>query len=134
MYNLQGDYTESNHGRVLETVAARFNKRAMLILLTDFVDAATSAEMFAHLRQSSRRHLVLFAALKDRYLLEASLKHAGTRSEGFQQATALELLRERRLVLEQMRRHGAQVIDAAPEDLAPQLLNKYLEITFRGLL
>ncbi len=134
MYNLQSDYTESNHGRVLETVAARYNKRALLILLTDFVDAATSIDMLAHLRQSSRRHLILFAALKDRYLIEASRGHSGTAVEGLRQATAIELLRERRLVLEQIRHHGAHVIDAASEDLAPDLLNKYLEITFRGLL
>jgi uncharacterized protein (DUF58 family) len=134
MYNLQGDYTESNHGRVLESVASRYNKRALLILLTDFVDAATSIEMLTHLRQSTRRHLILFAALKDRYLIQASRQHVATVSEGFQQSTAVELLQERRLVLEQLRRHGLQVIDAAPEDLAPSLLNKYLEITHRGLL
>jgi uncharacterized protein (DUF58 family) len=134
LYNLQGDYTESNHAKALATVSARFNKRALLIVLTDFVDAATSNEMFAHLRQSSRKHLVLFTALKDRYLHTASRQHAESRTTGYESAMALGLLEDRQVVLEKMRHFGAQVIDANVEELAPRLLNKYLEIMNRGLL
>jgi uncharacterized protein (DUF58 family) len=134
LYNLPGDYTESNHAKALATVAARFNKRALLILLTDFVDAATSSEMFAHLRQSSRKHLVLFTALKDRYLMEASRHHPASRTEGYRVAMAQGLLDERAVVLEQLRHYGMQVIDAHAEELSPHLLNKYLEIMNRGLL
>ena len=37
-------------------------------------------------------------------------------------------------VWERLRQMGAQVIDAAPGAVTPALLNKYLEITLRGLL
>ena len=50
------------------------------------------------------------------------------------QAVALDLLRQRAEVLEALRHHGVQVIDVAPGDLSPAVLNGYLEVTFRGLL
>jgi uncharacterized protein (DUF58 family) len=145
LYDLRGDFTESDHGRALAAVSARHGKRALLVVLTDFTDAATAQEMVAQVAHAGRRHLVLLAALKDRYLLRPAGAGAdGTSSIkeqalspvtiGFRQAVALELLHQRAEVLEALRRHGVQVIDVAPGDLAPAVLNKYLEVTFRGLL
>jgi uncharacterized protein (DUF58 family) len=134
LYDLQGDFTESNHGRCVETVSARFNKRALLVVLTDFVDAATARDMVAHLQRAGRKYLVLFAALQDQYLLDPASGHATKAIDGFRQATALDLLHERRTVLEQLRHHGAVVADVPPQRLSPELLNKYLEVTFRGML
>jgi uncharacterized protein (DUF58 family) len=134
LFDLRGDFTESDHGRCLAAVAQRHAKRAMLIVLTDFADAATAADMVAHVARAGRRHLVLFAALRDRFLVDAATAHPPDAAAGVRQAVALDLLRERREVLEAMRHHGAQVVDAAPSDLSPAVLNKYLEVTFRGLL
>lgn len=134
LYDLQGDFTESDHGRCVETVSARFNKRALLVVLTDFVDAATARDMVAHLQRAGRKYLVLFAAMQDRYLTETAACRPGNASDGFRRATALDLLHERREVLEQLRHHGAVVVDVPPAQLSPQLLNKYLEVTFRGML
>jgi len=154
LYNLRGDFTESDHGRALAAVSARHGKRALLVVLTDFTDAATAQEMVAQVAHAGRRHLVLFAALKDRFLLRASqglasrdLASRGRKAPeegppqkpaevttGFRQAVALDLLRQRAEVLEALRHHGVQVIDVAPSDLSPAVLNGYLEVTFRGLL
>ncbi len=137
LYDLRGDFTESDHGRALATVSARHGKRALLVVLTDFTDAATAQEMVAQVAHAGRRHLVLFAALKDRFLLRAAEGKAAAAAPvttGFRQAVALDLLRQRAEVLEALRHHGVRVIDVAPGDLAPAVLNGYLEATFRGLL
>lgn len=134
LYDLRGDFTESDHGRCLRLVAARHPKRSLLIVLTDFVDAQTAGEMLAHLHLAARRHLVLFAALTDPFLTRAARSQPQTPQEGFRKTTALELLHERREVLERLRQMGAHVLDVEPSDLTPPLVNRYLEITFRGLL
>ena len=104
------------------------------MVLTDFVDAATAADMVAHLQLAGRRHLVLFVALKDPFLDRAARAHPAAPSEGFRKAAALELLHDRREVLERLRRQGAHVLDAELASVTPPLLNQYLSITFRGLL
>ena len=53
---------------------------------------------------------------------------------GFRKAAAVDLLRERRSVLERIRQMGGFVIDAEPTGVTPPLINRYLEVTFRGLL
>ena len=134
LYDLQPDFTESDHARSLRQVALRHNKRALLVVLTDFVDAVTAADMVAAVRHAARRHVVLFVALRDPFLERAARAEAADEAAGFRKAVALGLLRERREVLEGLRRFGVQVVDVDPAELTPNLVNKYLEITFRGLL
>jgi uncharacterized protein (DUF58 family) len=134
LYDLQGDFTESDHGRCLRQLAMRHRKRALLIVLTDFVDADTASDMIAHLQRAARRHLVLFVTLKDPFLDRAARGHPSGVFEGFRKSAALELLRERREVLERLRQMGAHVLDVEPTGITPPLLNRYLEITLRGQL
>src|SRR5947209_14130045 len=134
LYNLRGDFTESDHGRCLRFLAARHSKRALLVVLTDFVDADTAAEMIAHLQLAARRHLVLFAAHKDPLVDRHAYGYPRTEWEGFRKSAAVELVLERRTVLERLRRQGAHVLDVEPAEVTPRLLNRYLEIAARGLL
>ena len=134
LYDLRGDFTETDHGRCLRVLASHFSKRALLVVLTDFVDAQTAADMIAHLHLAARRHLVLFAALKDPLLDRAAGSHPADAFEGFRKTSAIELLRERREVLERLRQVGMHVLDAEPAGVTPALINRYLEITLRGLL
>jgi uncharacterized protein (DUF58 family) len=134
LYDLHGDFTETDHGRCLRLLASRYSKRALLIVLTDFVDAQTAADMIAHLHLAARRHLVLFAALKDPLLERAARSRPNDPFEGFRKSAAVELLHERREVLERLRQMGAHVLDAEPAGLTPPVINRYLEITLRGLL
>jgi uncharacterized protein (DUF58 family) len=134
LYDLRGDYTESDHGRCLRLVSARHSKRALLVVLTDFVDAQTASEMVAHLQLAGRRYLVLFAALKDPLLDRSARSRPTDVLTGFRKTSAIELLRERRRVLEQLRQMGAHVLDVDPSAVTPPVINHYLEITLRGLL
>jgi uncharacterized protein (DUF58 family) len=134
LFDLRGNFSESDHGRCLRFVTSRHPKRSLLIVLTDFVDATTSSEMVAHLQLSSRRHVVLFAALKDAFLERSAASQPRTEREGFRKAAAVDLLRERREVLERIRHAGAFVVDAEPGLITPPVINGYLEVMLGGLL
>jgi uncharacterized protein (DUF58 family) len=134
LYDLRGDFTETDHGRCLRLLASRHSKRALLVVLTDFVDSQTASGMIVHLHLAARRHLVLFAAMRDTFLDSAARVHPESTLEAFRKASAIELLRDRRQVLEQLRRMGAHVLDADPANITPPLINGYLQIATRGLL
>jgi uncharacterized protein (DUF58 family) len=134
LFDIQGDYTESDHARCLKFVATRYPKRSLLVVLTDFVDRTTSAAMVSHLKLAARRHVVLFAAMKDAFLEQVSRIDPKTEKDGFSKAAALELLRERREVLEEIRHAGGFVVDTEPGDVAPAVISNYLEVMLRGLL
>ncbi|HEY3788224.1 MAG TPA: DUF58 domain-containing protein [Urbifossiella sp.] len=134
LFDLAGDFSESDHGRTLKFLAARHSKRSLLVVLTDFVDATTAADMVAHVSLASRRHVVLFAALKDPFLERAAVFLPPTEREAFRKAAAIDLLRERQEVLERIRHAGGLVIDAEPGAITPPIINGYLEVMFGGLL
>jgi uncharacterized protein (DUF58 family) len=134
LYDLRGDYTESDHARCLRFLAARHPKRSLLVVLTDFVDGTTAADMVAHLSLAARRHVVLFAALKDAFLGRAAAAAPQDDFEGYRTAAAIDLLRDRREVLERIRHAGGFVVDADPGGITPPVINGYLEVMFGGLL
>lgn len=134
LYALAGDFTETDHARALKFVSARYPKRSLLVALTDFVDGVTAADMVAHLQLAARRHVVLFAALKDAFLARAAASEPTTDREGFRKAAAVGLLRERAEVLEQIRHAGGLVVDAEPDGVTPPLVNGYLEVMLGGRL
>jgi uncharacterized protein (DUF58 family) len=134
LHDLRGDFTETDHGRCLRLLDVRHQKRALVVLLTDFVDTESAGDMIAYLHEASRRHLVLFVALNDPFLERAARGRVETVQGGFRKAAAVELLRERMEVLERLRHMGIHVIDAEPDAVSPPVINHYLEISMRGLL
>jgi len=134
LYDLRADFSESDHARCLRQIALRHNKRALLVMLTDFVDAVTAADMVAAMRHAARRHVVLFVALRDPFLERIAQAESIDEDAGFRKAVAIGLLRERLEVLEGLRRCGVFVVDVNPAEVTPNLINKYLEITLRGVL
>jgi uncharacterized protein (DUF58 family) len=134
LFDLRGNFTETDHARCLRLLGARHRKRALLVVLTDFVDAQTASEMVAHLQRAARRHLVLFAAFRDPFLGRAAHSRLQSAFEGFRKSAATELLRERREVLERLRQFGAHVLDVEPSGITAPLINRYLSITLRGQL
>jgi uncharacterized protein (DUF58 family) len=134
LYDLKGDYRESDHAKAMQLLANRHPKRSLVVTLTDFVDTTTATDLVTHLGQAARRHVVLLAALQDRFLARAAVASVHVSREGFRRAAALDLLKDRREVLEQIRHRGGLVLDATPADLSPRLLNRYLEVVLRGMV
>lgn len=134
LFDLRGDYRESDPARALQFMASRHPKRSLVVVLTDFVDTTTAADLVEHLGLAARRHVVLLAALKDVFLKRATAAPLTVPRDGFRRAAAVDLLRDREEVLEKVRHRGGFVIDAAPADLTPRLLNRYLEIVLRGMI
>jgi uncharacterized protein (DUF58 family) len=72
--------------------------------------------------------------MKDAFVERASLSDPETVKEGFRKAAALDLLRERREVLEKIRHAGGYVVDTEPGNVAPAVINNYLEVMLSGVL
>ncbi len=125
---------ETNFTLGLAELAARLTRRALVVVLTDFADAISAELMRDNLRRLARRHLVLLCALR-----EASLDRvaeAAPRSEALLARTVVaeDLRQERHTVLQALQRAGVQTIDAIPQTLTVDLLDRYLEIKRREMI
>src|SRR5260370_33349631 len=69
---------------LVETLARYQSKRALVVVLTDFVEGSASRELEAWLAVLARRHCVMLVALRDRLLAELDQPEPGiTRGRGY---------------------------------------------------
>ena len=125
---------ETNYTLAMTELLQQLRRRTLVVLFTDFVDSITAQLMLRNVSWLARRHVLLFVAMRDP--LPAQLAElAPDRIEDLHRAVvAEEIRRERLLVLEQIRRAGARVLDAEVDQLDAGLIQQYLQIKRRELL
>ena len=122
---------EANYEALARSLAARQRQRALLVVLSDFVEA-DSAAMIEPLVVLARRHKVLLVAVRDRAYaaLEAESSGEGDPLGVYRRVVLDDLLRERETALAHLRRRGLQTLDLVPEAITASVLNRYLAIRY----
>jgi uncharacterized protein (DUF58 family) len=135
MIPLQPSLVEPDYSAAFRALAARQRKRALLVLLTDVIDARAARALLGHLTRGASRHLALVVALRNEALLGATrLTDSPTNRALYTTAAAEELVAERATALQRMRDAGVVVLDVAPDAMAAAVVNQYLELKARGSL
>ena len=135
MVPLQPSLVEPDYSAAFRALAARQRKRALLVLLTDVIDARAARGLLAHLTRGASRHLALVVALRNEALLGAArIPESPTGRTLYASAAAEELIAERATALQRMRDAGVVVLDVAPDAMAAAVVNQYLELKARGAL
>jgi uncharacterized protein (DUF58 family) len=130
------DYSveETNFTLGLTTLAASLERRSLVVVFTDFADTTSAELMIENISRLMRRHLVLFVAFRDEEL-ETLVRAAPTAPDDISRAViAAALLREREVVIERLRRLGAEILETAADRIGPELVSRYLELKRRDLL
>lgn len=130
------DYSdaESNYTLGLATLGARLKRRALIVLFTEFADAASAELMLQAAQRLVQRHLIMFVVLADTEV-EAIAARVPESAEDVAAATiAADLDRDRRVVLARLRRMGALVVEAPASGLAGRVLHQYIRVKRRGLI
>ncbi len=135
MVPLQPSLVEPDYSAAFRALAARQRKRALLVMLTDVIDARAARGLLAHLTRGASRHLAVVVALRnDALLAAANLPGEPSGRTLYTAAAAEELIAERTTALQRMRDSGVVVLDVAPDAMAAAVVNQYLELMARGAL
>lgn len=126
---VQPRLVEADYDTLARVLALRHRQRALVVVLTDFVEA-NAARVTAPLSVVARRHRLLLVALRDRIF--GSLDHAaaGDDLDLYRRLVIDDLLREREAALSVLRRAGVQTVDLPPEQITAAVLNRYLAIRY----
>jgi len=126
---------EPSYRVLVETLAQCQKKRALVVVLTDFVEGSASSELESYLAVLARRHCVLLVALRDRLLAELDDREPSiTRDRLYRRLALQDLAVQRAAALGRIRRFGAQTLDLDPAAVTVPLLNRYLAIRQAALL
>ncbi|MEM8886001.1 MAG: DUF58 domain-containing protein [Planctomycetota bacterium] len=124
---------ETNFTLALNDLVTRLRRRSLVVVLSDFVDTVSAELMLDNLARLSRRHLVLFVALRDPGMVETAHRDIGTLDHLYRSVVAADFVQERRVVLRKLRRMGVHCVDAEPAAVSTGLLNSYLDLKRREL-
>jgi uncharacterized protein (DUF58 family) len=119
---------ETNHTLGLAELDQRLNRRALIVLFTDFVDTISAELLVEHLQRVVRRHLVVFVTLRDPYLEQSLTAEPDSLTSVSRAVVSHEILRDRAVVLERLARLGVDCLEVEQGALSIALVNRYLAI------
>ena len=126
---------EPNYRVLVETLARHQKRRALVVVLTDFVEGSASRELEEYLAVLARRHCVMLVAMRDRMLGELDRRDpAITRERLYRRLALQDLAGEREAALARIAKFGAQTLDLDPAHITAPVLNRYLAIRQAALL
>jgi uncharacterized protein (DUF58 family) len=147
---------ESRYDDAFLHLASHVRKRALVVLITNVIDDVNAHQIERHLTTFTGRHLPLAVLLRDHAVYDAldvmddelqlldKLHPADSRAASvlesvsdeqlYEAAGAADILTWRRHVLADLEMKGVLLVDAFPERLTGQLVNRYLEVKARHLL
>jgi uncharacterized protein (DUF58 family) len=133
MAPLQPALVESDATAMVAAIQRRVRRRALVVLLTDLNASALDEGLMGVLPQLSARHHVVLAAVADPRVDRLAAGRADA-AQVYDAAAAERARNDRRSIASRLRHRGVEVVDAAPEDLAPALADCYLAMKATGRL
>jgi uncharacterized protein (DUF58 family) len=133
LYDLQPTLLTSDYYAAAVELMLRVRKRALIVIVSNLRDEDEDT-LAPALRLLGRRHLVLFASLREAILSRALKTRVDTHERALTFAATAEYLRARELTFRRIERSGTQCIDVEPAELPIALVNRYLDIKRARLL
>jgi uncharacterized protein (DUF58 family) len=134
LYNVTTNFVESDFSRLYIDIKRHITQRSLLLLYTNFETLDALNRQLPYLQAISKNHLLVVIFFENTELHKLTNEKAETTFDIFQKTIAEKFVYEKKLIVNELQRHGIQSILTAPEDLTINTINKYLEIKARGLL
>ena len=124
------DYSteETNFTLGLSAVAGVLDRRALVVVFTDFADPTSAQLMLESATRLCARHLLLFVLFEDAELEAVRRGAPGEPADVSRAVTADALLREREGVIARLRRLGAEVVEAPAAAIGTALIDHYISL------
>lgn len=126
IYDLEPRSVDADYDLAFRSV--RNLKRALIVVLTDLLDAAAARNLVEAVPLLSRRHAVVVASTLDPDVQAAIEVPATATRDAYRAVAALDVVAARARAVAALRGAGAQVIDAPPQLLGEACVSAYLKL------
>jgi uncharacterized protein (DUF58 family) len=133
LYGVQPSPTHSDYVSAAMDLLKRYHKRALVIIITNFRDE-DSSELGYALRLLRSRHLVMLASLRERIVGELISQPMSSADAMLDIASAHLYEQSRRDAFNKIADRGPLTVDAEPDQLGVQLVNRYHAVKRAGLI
>jgi uncharacterized protein (DUF58 family) len=132
-YDAQPSPTHSDYVSAAQDVLRRQPRRALVVVVTNFRDE-DSSELGQALRLLRSRHLVLLASLRERIVRELMMQPLISAQAAVEVGSAHLYAQARRDAFNRLAARDALMIDAEPQQLGVELVNRYRAAKRAGLI
>jgi uncharacterized protein (DUF58 family) len=133
VYDLQPGMMTSDYYQAAVDLGRRLRKRALVVVLSNLRDEDDDTLLPA-LRLLQKRHLVLFASLREKVLDEALMLPVTDYESALTHAAAVDYRMQRDAAFRRLKLANVVCLDVPPQRLAVALVNQYLEVKRSGRL
>ncbi|UOB18045.1 DUF58 domain-containing protein [Abyssalbus ytuae] len=134
LYNLKTNFVESDFSRLYIDIKRNITHRSLLLLYTNFETLDALHRQLPYLQAISKNHLLVVIFFENTELKQLTNMEAQNTHQIFEKTIAEKFVYEKKLIVNELNKHGIQTILTAPQNLTVNTINKYLEIKARGLL
>lgn len=133
LYDVQPTPTHSDYLAAARTLLTQHARRSLVVVVTNFRDE-DSTELGQALRLLRSRHLVLLASLRERIVQEMASREPSSPDAVIEVASAHLYAQARRDAFNRLAARDALMVDADPERLAIELVNRYQAVKRASLI
>ena len=133
LYDVEPTTTHSDFVAAAQDLLTRHRKRSLVILVTNFRDEDAS-ELGQALRLLRSKHLVMTASLRERVVRELAAQPVDTVESGIEVASAHLYDQSRRDAFDRIAARDALMVDAEPQNLGIELVNRYQAVKKAGMI
>jgi uncharacterized protein (DUF58 family) len=128
MYALESQPVEADYGRMFTFLGAHSKKRALTVVFTDLSGLRASQALIRYMPRLAPRHVPLLVTIRDPAFEYEAQQVPDNSERVYRRAVAGQLVAERRLLLEKLRRQGVFTLDVSAEHLSMAVVSRYLEL------
>jgi uncharacterized protein (DUF58 family) len=133
LYGIQPTLTHSDYVAAAQNLMRTHRKRSLIVMITNFRDE-DSTELGHALRLLRSRHLVLVASLRERVVGELLAQPLVSGGAAIDVASAHLYEQSRRDAFNRLATHHRLMVDAEPERIGVELVNRYHAMKRAGLI
>ncbi len=134
VYALEASVAATDYRAAMTFLQSQVRARSLLVVFTNLLEPRSAKDLSASVRSLLPRHLPLVVLMRDMDVEAIAKEPARAEIDLYVRAAAAEALAWRDGLVRQLERSGVLMLDAAPGDVTPQLVKRYLEIKARRLL
>ena len=134
LYRIETDFKETDFSRLYSDINSTIKQRSLLMLYTNFETPNSLYRQLPFLKAIARKHLLVVIFFQNTELEALLQKPSEHIQEVYDKVIAEKFSFEKRLIVQELTRHGIQCILTPPQQLTIQSVNKYLEIKARGMI
>jgi len=134
LYAVEGEPIEPDYNAAFSYFAARQHKRGLVLVFTDLTGSITTEALIAQMARVRQRHMALLVTLSDPTVQRLARQPITDSASLYQRTMAEQLLAERQLTLDRLRRQGVQTLDVPADELSVAVIQRYLTLKERRMI